>query len=56
MGKQIELTPENRKALRHYKANLYFASAKSIDDSEVVNRLLKAVFKSTGLGFCYDEE
>ena len=56
MGKQIELTPENEEALKNYKANLYFASAESIDDSEVVNRLLKAVFKSTGLGFCRGEE
>ena len=56
MGKQIELTPENEEALKQYKANLYFASAHLIEDSKVVNRLLKAVFKSTGLGFCYGEE
>ena len=56
MGKQIELTPENEVALKHFKADLYMRSASLIDDSDVVNRLLKAVFTSTGLGFCYGEE
>ena len=56
MGKQIELTPENEEALKQYKASLYLASASKISDEHVVNRLLKAVFKSAGLGFYYDGE
>ena len=48
MGRRVVLNKNVSEALDHYKANLYHGAASLIQDSTVVNRILKRFFQEEG--------